>query len=155
MTDSRTQLSSIQEAYMSVLTEGKEAKFKVGDKVGIGIHLRAGEYHPENTGVVSKVDKHGQHTVDFDSKNPGSVYKELFDHSGSSSIPGMSHRRIVPIDYHTSSIDNRNNQHTRNRDLDSVSNMLSGRKNGFGDHSKLSKEHVAHIKYLLDKHAEE
>lgn len=155
MNDTKTQLDSIQEAYMGVITEGKEAKFKVGDKVGIGIHLRTGEYHPENTGVVSKVDKHGQHTVDFDSNKPSSVYKELFDHTGSSSIPGMSHRKIVQIDYHTSSVDNRNNQHTRNSDLDSVSGMLSGRKNGFGDHPKLSKEHAAHIKSLLDKHTEE
>lgn len=153
--NNKTQLELIQEAYFGVITEGKEAKFKVGDKVGIGIHVRTGEYHPENTGVVSKVDKHGQHTVDFDSKNPGSGYKELFHHDGCSSIPGMSHRRIVPIDYHASSIDNRNNQHTRNNDLDSVSSMLSGRKNGFGAHPKLSKEHAAHIKSLLDKHTEE
>ena len=29
----KTQLESIQEAYISIISEGKEPKFKVGDKV--------------------------------------------------------------------------------------------------------------------------
>jgi hypothetical protein len=158
MNDTKTQLDSIQEAYMGVITEGKEAKFKVGDKVGVGNNSDWSKYHPYDTGTVSKVDKRGQHTVEYDNiksmDNPETSHTGQFDHTGVSKIQ-HSGLKIIPLEQHENHIKDTNNRNTRAKDLSSIAELINGKRNGFGDYSKLSKEHATHIKSLLDKHTEE
>ena len=158
--NNKTQLELIQEAYFGVITEGKEAKFKVGDKVGIG---RWGNisYLPNDTGTVKKVSSHGKHTVEFDNRkssdNPDQKYTEVFDHTGGSTrdINQSLAHKIIPLEDHNKHIKDAQDKNERKNDLNSIGDLLNGHRNGFGHYSKLSKEHAAHIKSLLDKHTEE
>jgi hypothetical protein len=159
MQDTKTQLDSIQEAYMGVITEGKETKFKVGDKVGIGAE---GKYDPVNyqsvdTGTVSKIDKLGNHVVMFDNRksndSPVDNLTHKFDSLGMS-ISGHG-LKILPIEEHEKRASISHENDGRKNDISHIVSQLTSLKNGYGNYSKLSKEHVAHIKSLLDKHTEE
>jgi len=158
MIDTKTQLTSIQEAYMGVITEGKEAKFKVGDKVGIGGKGSWSSYRPIDTGKVTKVNANGHHTVEYDTHKsmdePTKPRTEQFDYTGENRN-AHSGTSIIPLEQHENYIKDTNDRNIRARDLSSISELINGKRNGFGDYSKLSKEHVAHIKSLLDKHTEE
>lgn len=146
MSDIKTELNSIQEAYLGVITEGKEAKFKVGDKVGIGYN--GGQYSPyihHDTGEIAKIHgSTGHYTVKLDNQTHvddlNKPYTEKFD--GLRRSLGKDKRlQIKHIDDH--------NLHVKNSDYAIIHNYISDA------HKKLSKEHVAHIKSLLDKHTEE
>jgi hypothetical protein len=143
---------------MGVITEGKETKFKVGDKVGIGSNGSWGSYRPVDTGTVTKVSSSGNHTVDYDTRKsmdePTKPRTEQFDYTGvnRNTHSGTS---IIPLEQHENHIKNTNDIQVRAKDLSSIAELINGKRNGFGDYSKLSKEHVDHIKSLLDKHTEE
>lgn len=154
------QLKSIQEAYECILFEGKEAKFKVGDKIGIGSNFNNHymEYYGHDTGTVTKVNANGHHTVQFDNRKSADdhtkPYTEQFDHKGESRKQ-YSNLHIRPLDDHNRLIKTRNDKMDRNRDLGTIKTHIDGQRDGFGNFHKFSKEHAEHIKSLIDKHTEE
>lgn len=160
MTDTRTQLNSIQEAYLGVITEGKDfdSKFKVGDKVGIGYYHGSGHWVPHDTGMVDKVGNLGLLHVQHDTKksylDDTKPLISKFRADGLSTLVATKHK-IIPIETHNKHLNDQKELHERTTDLNSISDAINMNKNGYGHHKKLSKEHAAHIKSLLDKHTEE
>ena len=152
------ELNAIIEAYEGILSEGKEAKFKVGDKVGIGSHGSYGDWNAHDTGTVSKVNGHGHTTVSFDNRksadNPESPYSEVFDHAGYSKKQ-YSSQRLIPVAEHERHIKDRSDKIERATDYHKIGELIAGHRNGFGHFSKLPKEHAETIKALIDKHTEE
>lgn len=152
------ELQTIIEAYETILAEGKEAKFKVGDKVGIGSTHGGSEYYGHDTGTVTKVNANGYHTVQFDTRKSAddnvSPYTEIFNHQGQSKKQ-YSGQKIIPLQDHNDELARQKDQRERNADLSSVASHLSGLRNGFGNHSKITKAHSEFMKALIDKHTEE
>jgi hypothetical protein len=152
------ELNAIIEAYEGILSEGKEAKFKVGDKVGIGNDNGWGVYHGNDTGTVTKVNGHGHHTVVFDKRKSAddhtTPYTEVFDHEGKSKKQ-YSAQKLVSLDQHNKDETDRKNQIERNADLTAIGRHIEGLRNGFGNHSKITKAHSEFLKSLIDKHTEE
>ena len=147
----------IIEAYARVISEAKESKFKVGDRVGVGSHSSWGDWNAHDTGTVTKVNGHGHTTVQFDKRksadNPESPYHEVFDHAGYSKKQ-YSSQRLVPIEQHERAIKARNDHAERSADFGKISELISGHRNGFGQYSRLSKDHADLIKSIVDKHTE-
>jgi hypothetical protein len=157
----KTQNQIIQEAYELILSEGVEPKFQVGDKVGIG---NQSNYDPlaylaMDTGTVKKIDKLGNHHVEFDNRkgnqNFDSEPKPLvhkFDAAGkSTTAAGLN---IVSAADHAQKITTGAEARQRQFDMESLTREISGLKNGFGHYPKLQKDHVARLKDILDKHTE-
>jgi hypothetical protein len=152
--------TSIQEAYEGIISEGITPKFKTGDRVGIG---GEGNYDPMNfqaidTGTVAKVDRLGNHHVEFDNKKSSDDHtKKLthkFDSMGMSANQGIRGLKIIPIDDYEKKLATVQDNHVRRHDLTNVIEQIAGMKNGFGNFPKLSKDHAEKIKSLLDKHTE-
>lgn len=150
-------IANISEAYESILSEGKEAKFKVGDKVGIGSFSSYG-YSGNDTGTVTKVNGHGHHTVEYDLRKSGDdstkPYIGVFDHSGKSRND-LSRQLIVPIEDHDKVIADRNARQEHSIDMEKILSNISGARNGFGYYTKFDKPTAEHIKSLIDKHTVE
>lgn len=160
MNDTQTQLDSIQEAYMGVITEGKdlESKFKVGDKVGIGYYHSSGLWTPDDTGTVKKIGNSGLNHVEHDTRKSYDNHVAPFEgkfRADGTAVFAATKRKIIPIETHNKHINDQKELQERTTDLNSISDAINMNRNGYGHHKKLSKEHVAHIKSLLDKHTEE
>lgn len=156
--DKQAQTKIISEAYINMVTEAKESKFKVGDKVGIGDFGGYTSYHPHDTGTVTKVHGNGRTTVTHDTRknrdDPGKPYESIFDHMGYSTNP-HSNAKIIPHAEHESLVRSNKLDRERASDMHHIIEHISGKKNGFGQFSKLSKTHADHLKSLIDKHTEE
>lgn len=154
----KTEQEIISSAYLNMLTEAKESKFKVGDQVGISINgYTAHSYNPRDTGTVVKVNGHGHHTVEFHNTNssddPSKKLTKVFDADGKEKGYGSS--RLVNIETHHKLVKDQNDRRERNNDIHSVLNTLNDHRTMSGHFVKIPKEHVEHIKSLLDKHVAE
>jgi len=150
------ELQSIIEAYEGILFEGKEAMFKVGDKVGVGNYdSHYTGWYGQDTGTVTKVNAHGHHTVQFDNRKSADdqtkQYTEQFDHRGRSRKE-YSRSEIIPIEQHEKNKKESFDRAERANDYTKVGELIAGHRNGFGHYSKLSKEHAELIKSMVDKH---
>jgi hypothetical protein len=163
MSDLKLQLEAIQDVYTNIILEGVTPKYKTGDKVGIGI-THDGDpmnYSPVDTGTVTKIEKSGIHHVTFDNKLDRSSYfpadhKPLVTKFGADGTSLLQKSfRITNIENHQNKVNDVEANSKRRTDLDAVVAHVSALKNGHGNYPKLSKDHVATIKALLDKHTEE
>lgn len=147
----------IFKAYLQVVNEAAEPKFKVGDQVGIGSSPGHG-YVGNDTGTVTKVNKFGHHTVEFHNiKSPEDASKPLtqqFDSAGKSRNQ-YSYQRIIPKVEHDALIKTQNDKRERNADLNSVIEHINDHRLGGSGFAKISKESAAHIKAMIDKHTAE
>lgn len=162
MSDIKSQLEAIQSIYENIITEAIKSKFKVGDKVGVGAFSTHDpmRYSPHDTGTITKTEK-GVHHVTFDNVMDRSSYfpadhtpaTHRFDGGGTStSQPNV---RMIPIEDHDAKVKKIDDDSIRNRDMNTVVDHLTASRNGHGAFPKLTKDHVATIKALLDKHTEE
>lgn len=164
MADLKLQLEAIQDIYTNIILEKVESKFKVGDKVGIGGMQDHDpmNYKPLDTGVISKTER-GVHHVTFDNmrehtyfpadkdKTPNIVHK--FGANGKSTTENSV--RIIPMEDHTKRVTTFEENRVRKDDLNGITHQIQNMRNGYGNYAKLSKDHVATIKAILDKHTEE
>lgn len=147
----------IFEAYLQVVNEAAEAKFKVGDQVGIGSHHYSGghSYHGHDTGTVTKVNKFGHHTVEFHNrKSSDDAFKPLvktFDARGRSRDQ-YSDQEIMPKDEHDGLVKAVADKQERSRDLHAVAKHLEDHRLGTGHFAKLSPAAAKHMKEMIDKH---
>jgi len=150
-------IENIQVAYASI-TEAKqvESKFKVGDKVGIGSHVYNGLYASHDTGVVTDVDKQGNHTVTHDKHKvhdlAGSIVpaKSVYNNLGI----GQSNRaHISALADHESAVAGTAKSVERTTDLNAILAHLQNARTQNGTFTApLQKTQVEHFKALLDKH---
>lgn len=147
----------LYEAYLQVVNEAAEAKFKVGDQVGIGSHYFHGghSYHGNDTGTVTKVNKFGHHTVEYHNrKSSDDVFKPLvkqFDAHGKSREQ-YSDQEIIPKAQHEAFVKATADKRERSLDLHAVAQHLQDHKLGSGHFAKLSPAAAKHMKELIDKH---
>lgn len=149
-------IKMISEAYENIISEGKESKFKAGDKVGIVSGLS--HTHLVDTGTVSKVNGHGHHTVTYDNRksmdNPSEQYTEVFDHSGASRNP-HSYSRLIAHDVFMKTKNDNEARATRNRDFSQILEHIAGHRTGAGHYVPFDSTTAAAIKELIDKHTEQ
>lgn len=149
-------IHSISEAYETILSEGKESKFNVGDKVGIG-HSSSYGYRPHDTGTVVKVNAHGHHAVEFDNRkssdDPTKPYTEQFDRTGVSRKE-YSNSILIPHDKHVDHVKTINDRNERSRDMDILLGHITGHRTGAGHYVPFDEETAKTIKALVDKHTE-
>lgn len=147
-------ISTISSIYESMLVEGKEAKFKAGDKVGIGSYTNYG-YHGRDTGTVTKVNGHGHHTVEFDhrmsSDDPSKKYIEIFDHAGRSKKQ-YSDAHIIPLKDHEAGVKRAIDTRERNNDFAALQQHILGHRTGAGHCVPFDKETADIMKAIIDKH---
>lgn len=154
-----TQIQAISEAY-STITEAKqvETKFNVGDKVGIGSHGYSGLYAAQDTGVVSAIDKQGNHTVIFDNRKQHDLtgaIKPMESTFNSLGIGKSNSAHISSMKDHNDAVSSASKSVDRTNDLNSVLGHLQAARTQNGTFTApLQKTQVAHIKALLDKHTE-
>lgn len=150
-------IESVQIAY-AFITEAKqvESKFKVGDKVGVGVYsANNGLYVPHDTGSVSGVDKRGVHTITHDTWKEHDLGGNLkatestFDPAGRGT---HANRNIVSIEDHEANILTSKKSVDRANDMNIVLQHLIGARSENGNFAILDKGKVEHIKSLLDKH---
>lgn len=146
----------LYEAYLQVVNEAAEAKFKVGDVVGIGNHHL--DYHDHDLGTVTKVNKFGHHTVEYHTRksndDESKPLVKTFDAAGKIRDP-YAMTRIIPKAQHEALVKGVMDRQERSRDLHQVAQHLADHKLGSGHFAKLPKHVVAQMKELLDKHTEE
>ena len=161
------QTQTIYEAYQQVVNEAAESKFKVGDKVGIGSHnggYGSSNYQAIDTGTVTKVNKSGHHTVEYDThKSQDDAFKpkiDIFNDNGviqHKSYSGMRDgtAKLYSVPKHTAMTAATMDKQTRSRDLHKVQSLMDEHKLGSGHYAKLSKSAAAHMKELIDLHTGE
>ena len=151
----KTQLELIQEAYTGIITEGKEPKFKVGDKVGMGSFMSSAGYQPTDTGTVTKVNKFGVHTVESDNRKSyddnTKPYQEQFDYAGKTRKEGGG-TVIIPVDAHNQHIQDIKDRNARRADMAAIANHIDAKRNGLGEYGKFDSSTAEHLKSLIDKH---
>lgn len=153
------QLISIQEAYAGIISESIKPYFKVGDVVGIGRHWNYDplNYNAIDTGIVSKVDKLGNHTVAFDNQksndDPSNPMTHKFGSTGVSLTQGDS-LKIIPKESHNNLVKYSKENNDRSYEINSMLTQVAALKNGYGKFPKFRKEHAEQIKALIDKHTE-
>lgn len=152
--------NAIYEAYQQVVNEAAEAKFKVGDQVGIGSHY-GHDYHAVDTGTVTKVNKFGHHTVEYHNrKSHDNAFKpktDIFNAKGV--IQQVTQRGSFDGDNKLSAISDHNDmakgvadKQERSRDMHKIQAHLDAHKLGTGHYTKLSKSAAQQMKELIDKH---
>jgi hypothetical protein len=150
----------LYEAFLNVINEAAEPKFKVGDQVGIGSHHYSGghSYHGADTGTVTKVNKFGHHTVEYhnrkSSDDPSKPLVKQFDASGKSRDQ-YSDQQIIPKTEHDAHVKATADKQERSRDLHAVARHLEDHRLGTGHFAKLSPAAAKHMKELIDKHTAE
>lgn len=152
-------IKTISEAYEIMLNEEVKPKFSVGDKVGIGSHEYNGIYSSHDTGVVSAVDKKGNHTVthdtqkDYDSMGSIKPRESVFNSMGIGKS-NMSH--ISPIKDHLSAVAHAKKGIERTNDLNLIlTHLMNSRSQNGVIMAPLHKTQADYFKTLLDKHTEE
>lgn len=149
--------NAIYEAYQQVVNEAAEAKFKVGDEVGVGEYA-GHDYHPHDTGTVTKVNKFGQHTVEFHNrKSRDNAFKPMtrtFNAVGILQDP-YTNLKIIPKSEHDSLVKSVADKQERSRDMHKIQAHLDAHKLGTGHFTKLSKSAAQQMKELIDKHTGE
>lgn len=155
MNDKQLQ-ESIFNAFVNVINEAATPMFKVGDKVGIGEHgSYASGYHAHDTGTVTKVNKFGHHTVQYDNrKSADDASKPLegsFDASGKSRRE-YSKVRLTNLSNHNEMVKAVQDKQERSKDLHEVAQHLQDHRLGTGHFAKLSPSAAARMKELIDKH---
>lgn len=139
----------------SVLNEAREPKkplFNVGDEVGLASDYTSFTHH-HSPGKVVKTNAHGHTIVSYGHKdNEGKEITHTYDMRGRPLKDEYSNKRIISRADWDAGKKKEDEQKERNKDLSSISELVAGHRNGFGNHSKLSKEHAARIKELVDKH---
>ena len=154
MTTFTQNLKSIQEAYEGIVSEGNEPKFKVGDKVGIGSFMSSAGYQPRDTGTVSKVNKHGHHTVDYDNfksmDDSTKPKQEVFNHAGVSRADNFS--RIIPLVQHDARLAEIKDRHDRTHAMNHIIQTIAGNGTHSGAFSKIDPVTADHLKSLIDMH---
>lgn len=144
----KTEQVLIAEAYAN-LNEAKEAPFKEGDRVMTVTHSSWYSQY-RYPGKVVKTNKFGHMHVEYDHQ-PGVHHifgadRYLRD--------GFKRNKLVPEHEGIAHNKKQDERRERNHDLNSVSELIAGHKNGFGDHSKLDKETADKIHELIKKHTE-
>lgn len=154
----KTQLELIQEAYTGILLEGKEPKFKVGDKVGVG-SFGSYVYEPMDTGTVTKVNKSGHevtHDIRKSMDDDQKPFVSKYDPDGiGSSKSGYSLTRIIPIQDHNDLIADRKMHNERATDMNTIMAHIGSKRNGLGEYSKFDSSTAEHLKSLIDKHTDQ
>lgn len=149
--------NAIYEAYQQVVNEAAEAKFKVGDQVGIG-EYSGHDYYPHDTGTVTRVNKFGHHTVEFHNrKSRDDAFKPLtkiFKANGKTQDT-FSDAQLIPKNQHDSLVKSVADKQERSRDLHKIQAHLDAHKLGTGHFAKLSKSAAQQMKELIDKHTGE
>jgi len=141
------------EAASSILSEAKEAPFKVGDRV-MTAHHGTWTTRYTNPGTVVKTNGFGHMHVEHDHDKGVHV---IYGHDRYRKDSSRSHGspRLAPEKEGVEHNDREDKRREHTSDMNSIIDTIAGYKNGHGHYAKLSKEHAAQISALIAKHTAE
>ena len=150
--EDRKQMEAVAEAYVGIINEAKESKFKVGDEVGRVSSSSRGQ-RPGSLYKVHSVDKRSGKATLHSTEGEHVTYA---DHRGEHILSGGERTGgwFVPKEEHTKLVNDHKARVERDTDLDEIAQHINGatQSNHYGHFTGFTKEHADRLHELIKKH---